>query len=65
MQSPKEAWDINGINSWIQAGPELLELQAKKSSCMLPRTFRLGFKAGISVADRDFYEKLKPEYRQN
>lgn len=65
MLSPEKAWKKDGIPCWIQTGGELLELQSKKPDFMLPSSFRLGFKAGVSVADRDFCEKLKPEYRQN
>jgi len=65
MRSPDEAWNTDGIPCWMQAGGELFELQSKKPDFMLPRSFHLGFKAGVSVANRDFCEKLKPEYRQN
>lgn len=66
MISPNEAWKKDGIPCWILAVPELVELEENKPApCMLPRSFRLGFKAGVRVANRDFCEKLKPEHRQN
>lgn len=66
MISPDKAWNTAGIPCWILAVPELVELEENKSTTgMLPRSFRLGFKAGVSAANRDFCEKLKPEYRQN
>lgn len=66
MISPNEAWKADGIPCWILAVPDLIELEDNKSaSGMLPRSFRLGFKAGVGIADRNFCEKLKTEHRQN
>jgi hypothetical protein len=66
MISPDEAWKTEGIPCWALAVPDIVELEEKKPPIsILPGTFRLGFKAGVRIADRDFLEKLKPEHRQN
>ena len=66
MMNPDKAWEAHGVPCWILAEPELVELEEKKSPyCMLPRSFRLGFKAGVKVADHCFFQKPAPEHRQN
>ncbi len=66
MLSPNQAWKTEGIPNWILAVPELVDLEDNKPvPCMLPRSFRLGFKAGVKVANRDFCEKLNADHRQN
>ena len=65
MLSPDQAWETDGEHSWLEIIQEVAEHEAKNPDEGFPLAFRLGFKAGVKVADRDFCEKLKPEYRQN
>lgn len=65
MPSPDAAWKTDGELSWLENIVELAMHEAKNPDEGFPLAFRLGFKAGVRVADRDFCEILNAEHRQN
>ena len=67
MPNPNEAWKTDGEHSWLQNVQKLAEFAAKTlgTDQVVSKAFRVGFKAGVYVADRCFCKKLAPEHRQN
>lgn len=62
MSNPKKLWIKKGLFSWIATIPKLTDCLPE---CILPRAFRMGFKAGVKAANQELYEKLEAEKRQN
>lgn len=65
MLNPNEAWKTVGFYAWCQLVPVLVKLEEDVPGSATSRAYRYGFKAGVKLADRDFYEKLNPEHRLN